>query len=164
MDHQTFNPLDTKSGCFFFSLPKMICFVRFQVRWQGGPAGFGKPSTKKQWIFFLRSFLCLFLVPKMMDVFLLLGTKIGIFFFCLVLDRPTSLTPLGRVAEPFATGPETKRRQFCNGSSLTVRIFSKERKPKEPIFHFGVCTCPPLAGRGSHPVGGPTLRSLAMCF
>ena len=45
------------------------------------------------------------------------------FFFCLVLDRPTSLTPLGRVAEPFATGPETKRRQFCNGSSLSVRNF-----------------------------------------
>ena len=42
----------------------------------------------------------------------------------LLLDRPTSLTPLGRVAEPFATGPETKRRQFCNGSSLSVRIFS----------------------------------------
>ena len=29
----------------------MICFVRFQVRWQGGPAGFGKPNVAVDFLF-----------------------------------------------------------------------------------------------------------------
>ena len=163
-----FQPPWHKKLMLFFRCQKW--FVLSAFRWDGKVdlQGSGNPAQKSSGFSFWGLFCAFFWCPKWWMYFCCWAQKLFFcFFFCgrffvsetaLLLDRPTSLTPSGRVAEPFATGPETKRRQFCNGSSLSVRNFFEGKKTQRANFWFWSLQMSPLAaGVSRHPVGGPTL-------